>query len=312
MDGNTTRYYSFHRYVKERFGEKLYKVLLDGGFTCPNRDGTVGTGGCIFCSAKGSGDFVCDRNLSVTEQIEQGKERVKQKKEGQKYIAYFQAFTNTYGPVDYLRKIFTEAICHPDIAALAIGTRPDCLPEDVLGLLEELNRRKPVWVELGLQTIHEDTAAFIRRGYRLPVFRNAVEELAKRDLDVIVHLILGLPGESRERILESVAYLNRLPVRGVKLSMLYLLRDTDLAAVYEKSPFPICSMEEYTDLIVDCIACLRPDIVLHRLTGDGPKDLLIAPLWSTRKRVVMNLIHKKLEQYDIVQGCRAEQRSPRG
>lgn len=304
MDGNTTRYYSFHQYIKEQFGEKLYKVLLNGNFTCPNRDGKVGIGGCIFCSSKGSGDFACDGDLSIYEQIEQGKNLVKNKKEGQKYIAYFQAFTNTYGPVEYLRQIFTEAMEHPDIAVLAIGTRPDCLPEEVLELLDELNKIKPVWVELGLQTIHENTARFIRRGYELPVFQRAVEELHKRNLDIVVHLILGLPGETEDKILESIAYLNQLPIQGVKLSLLHILKDTDLAGYYEQYPFPVYSMEEYVDLVVTCIAHLREDIVIHRLTGDGPRELLIAPLWSSQKRVVMNKIHKRLKECNVVQGCK--------
>jgi radical SAM protein (TIGR01212 family) len=304
MDGDSNRYYSFHQYVKAQYGEKLYKVLLNGNFTCPNRDGKVGTGGCIFCSAKGSGDFACDGDLSITEQIEQGKKLVKNKKEGQKYIAYFQAFTNTYGPVEYLCKIFTEAISHPDIAVLAIGTRPDCLPEDVLDLLEELNKIKPVWIELGLQTIHEETAKFIRRGYPLSVFQQAVVQLQKRNIDVVVHLILGLPNETNQMILESIAYLNQLPIQGVKLSLLHILKDTDLAGYYEEHPFPVYSMEEYVDLVVDCIAHLREDIVIHRLTGDGPRKLLVAPLWSCQKRVVMNTIHKKLKDDNITQGCR--------
>lgn len=304
MDGSTTRYYTLNQYIQEQFGQKLYKVLLNGNFTCPNRDGTVGTGGCIFCSTKGSGDFACDGDLSIAEQIEQGKKMVKNKKEGQRYIAYFQAFTNTYGPVEYLRKIYTEAIEHPDIAVLAIGTRPDCLPEDVLDLLEELNRIKPVWVELGLQTIHEETAGFIRRGYPLSVFQQAVEQLHRRQIDVVVHLILGLPNETNHMILESIEYLNQLPIQGIKLSLLHILKNTDLAGYYEQHPFHVYSMNEYVDLVADCIAHLREDIVLHRLTGDGPKELLVAPLWSCKKRVVMNTIHKKLKDDNIIQGCR--------
>lgn len=302
MDWHGKRYYSFDSFLKNRFGEKIYKVSLDGGFTCPNRDGTIGTGGCIFCSEGGSGDFASDARLSVSDQITQGISLVAAKNPSSRYIAYFQAFTNTYAPVSRLRKLFTEAIEDSRIAALAIGTRPDCLPDNVLALLKELNERKPVFVELGLQTIHPVTAGLIRRGYPLSCFEEAVRNLSSIGVWTVVHLILGLPGETEDMMLESVRYLNFLPIHGVKFSMLHILKGTDLADIYREKPFPVFTMESYVNLILQCIGNLRSDIVIHRLTGDGPKDLLIAPLWSLRKRTVLNNIAHQLKVQDIRQG----------
>ena len=302
MDWHGKRYYSFDSFLKNRFGEKIYKVSLDGGFTCPNRDGTIGTGGCIFCSEGGSGDFASDARLSVSDQITQGISLVAAKNPSSRYIAYFQAFTNTYAPVSRLRKLFTEAIEDSRIAALAIGTRPDCLPDNVLALLKELNERKPVFVELGLQTIHPVTAGLIRRGYPLSCFEEAVRNLSSIGVWTVVHLILGLPGETEDMMLESVRYLNFLPIHGVKFSMLHILKGTDLADLYRENPFPVFTMESYVNLILQCIGNLRSDIVIHRLTGDGPKDLLIAPLWSLRKRTVLNNIAHQLKVQDIRQG----------
>lgn len=302
MDWHGKRYYSFDSFLKNRFGEKIYKVSLDGGFTCPNRDGTIGTGGCIFCSEGGSGDFASDARLSVSDQITQGISLVAAKNPSSRYIAYFQAFTNTYAPVSRLRKLFTEAIEDSRIAALAIGTRPDCLPDNVLALLKELNERKPVFVELGLQTIHPVTAGLIRRGYPLSCFEEAVRNLSSIGVWTVVHLILGLPGETEDMMLESVRYLNSLPIHGVKFSMLHILKGTDLADIYREKPFPVFTMESYVNLILQCIGNLRNDIVIHRLTGDGPKDLLIAPLWSLRKRTVLNNIAHQLKVQDIRQG----------
>ena len=302
MDWHGKRYYSFDSFLKNRFGEKIYKVSLDGGFTCPNRDGTIGTGGCIFCSEGGSGDFASDARLSVSDQITQGISLVAAKNPSSRYIAYFQAFTNTYAPVSRLRKLFTEAIEDSRIAALAIGTRPDCLPDNVLALLKELNERKPVFVELGLQTIHPVTAGLIRRGYPLSCFEEAVRNLSSIGVWTVVHLILGLPGETEDMMLESVRYLNSLPIHGVKFSMLHILKGTDLADIYLEKPFPVFTMESYVNLILQCIGNLRSDIVIHRLTGDGPKDLLIAPLWSLRKRTVLNNIAHQLKVQDIRQG----------
>lgn len=302
MRWDEKRYYSLDYYLKQTYGEKLYKIALDGGMTCPNRDGTLGVRGCIFCSAGGSGDFAGDRRTSITEQIEAGKAQSIRKHSGFSYIAYFQAYTNTYAPVSYLRSVFTEAINHPDIRILSIATRPDCLNDDVLALLAELNKKKPVWVELGLQTIHEETAQFIRRGYKLPVFEDALRKLRKIGITVIVHTILCLPGESREMMLDTIRYLNTQDIQGIKLQLLHILKHTDLADYYEKPPFHLPSREEYYELLGMCICSLRPDIVIHRLTGDGPKQLLVAPLWTGNKRQVLNGMQRYFKEQNIWQG----------
>ena len=270
--------------------------------TCPNRDGTVGRGGCIFCSASGSGDFAGSRLLSITEQLRQGKADLALKRPVHSYIAYFQAFTNTYAPVSHLERIFTEALRDPEVRILSIATRPDCLGEPVLDLLERLARIKSVWIELGLQTIHPGTAAYIRRGYALPVFEQAVQNLRRRRISVIVHTILCLPGETRQQMFETLDYLNRRDIQGIKLQLLHILRDTDLAAEYESHPFPVPDMAEYITLLGECISRLRPDLTIHRLTGDGPKELLIAPLWTGNKRTVLNRLHQYLKEQDIWQG----------
>ena len=295
-------YHSLDYMLRERFGEKVYKVTLNGGMSCPNRDGKLGTRGCIFCSAGGSGDFAADSSLSITEQIDRQISILSAKRPIHKYIAYFQAFTNTYAPVEYLEKIFTEALSHPGIAALSIGTRPDCLGKDVVTLLSRLNRQKPVWVELGLQTIHEKTAAYIRRGYPLSCFEDAVRRLRKEDLEVIVHTILGLPGESTQDILNTMEYLNHQDIQGIKLQLLHVLRGTDLASDYEKGLFCTYERDEYISLVISCLEHLRPDIVIHRITGDGPKDLLISPLWASRKREVLNLLHHQMKENPTYQG----------
>ncbi len=297
-----SRFRSLNDDLRERFGEKLYKLTLNGGCTCPNRDGTLGTRGCIFCSEGGSGEFAASPQLSIQEQIEDGKRRLAGKRPVKKYIAYFQAYTNTYAPVEHLRRVFTEAISCPEIAVLSIATRPDCLGEEVLELLEELNRRKPVWVELGLQTIHEKTASFIRRGYSLPVFDRAVKELEARGIEIIVHTILGLPGETADMMLDTVRYVNSTPAAGIKLQLLHILKHTDLADYYQHTGFHILTMNEYVDLVIRCLEVCRPDLVIHRLTGDGPKDLLIAPEWSQAKRQVLNTIQKELKRRNTFQG----------
>ena len=302
MRWDEKRYYSLDYYLKQTYGEKLYKIALDGGMTCPNRDGTLGVRGCIFCSAGGSGDFAGDRRTSITEQIEAGKAQSIRKYSSFSYIAYFQAYTNTYAPVSYLRSVFTEAINHPDIRILSIATRPDCLNDDVLALLAELNKKKPVWVELGLQTIHEETAQFIRRGYKLPVFEDALRKLRKIGITVIVHTILCLPGESREMMLDTIRYLNTQDIQGIKLQLLHILKHTDLADYYEKHPFYLPSREEYYELLGMCICNLRPDIVIHRLTGDGPRKLLVAPLWTGNKRQVLNGMQRYFKGQNIWQG----------
>lgn len=292
-------------YLKNTYGHKVYKLSLNGGMTCPNRDGTIGTGGCIFCSEGGSGDFATSCELGITEQIEQAKELVRRKITEGSYIAYFQAYTNTYAPVEYLRKIFTEAIMHPDVEILSIATRPDCISEEILELLKELNQIKPVWIELGLQTANEGSARFIRRGYENKIFENVVKQLISCGIGVIVHIIIGIPGESEEDLLNTIAYINQFAIQGVKLQLLHVLRGTDLARIYEERPFRIYSMEEYADILCLILEHLRSDIVIHRLTGDGPKKLLIEPKWSGNKRVVMNYIHNEIRKREIMQGAKA-------
>ncbi len=296
------RYYSLDYYIKQTFGEKLYKISLDGGMTCPNRDGKIGTGGCIFCSRGGSGDFAARRTLSITDQIEAGKAQSNEKFKGSHYIAYFQAYTNTYAPIEYLKKCFTEAINHPDILALSIATRPDCLGDEVINLLKDLNQIKPVWVELGLQTIHKKTSDLIRRGYDLPVFEQAANKLRLAGLNVIVHTILYLPGESEADMLATLAYLNHQDIQGIKLQLLHVLDDTDLADYYKEQKFHLPDMDEYLTFLGKCISSLRPDMVIHRVTGDGPKSILIEPKWTGNKRLVLNTLQKLLKEQDIWQG----------
>lgn len=288
-------YYSLNRYLQDTFGEKVYKIALDGGFTCPNRDGTKGTGGCIFCSGAGSGEFAGSPEDSVTVQIEKGKGLLEGKIKNGKYIAYFQAYTNTYAPPEKLRRLYEEAISHPDIAALSIATRPDCLPGEVLLLLEEMNRRKPVWVELGLQTIHERTAEYIRRGYPLAAYDEAVKKLKEIGVQVVVHVILGLPGETAEEMKETVSYVGGSGADGIKLQLLHVMRGTDLEKDYREGKFRVMEMEEYVDLVADCIALLPERMVIHRMTGDGARKDLVAPLWSTDKKRVLNALHRALE-----------------
>lgn len=296
------RYNSLDYYIKETFHEKLYKLSLNAGCTCPNRDGTCGTRGCIFCSRGGSGDFAADVSLSIPEQLRVEKEKKKSKYSGHSYIAYFQAYTNTYGPLEVLEKAFTQALTDPEVKVLSIATRPDCLSAEILDLLERLSLIKPVWIELGLQTIHESTAEFIRRGYPLPVFEEALKKLRALGLSVIVHTILYLPGESEADMLETIEYLNRQDIQGIKLQLLHVLKDTDLYDYYLEHPFFLPTMEEYLELLGTCLCCLRPDIVIHRLTGDGPKSLLAAPLWTGNKRLVLNQMEKSFRERNIWQG----------
>lgn len=289
-------YLSFNKYLKDKFGQKVYKISLDGGFTCPNRDGKTGTRGCIFCSKGGSGDFAESREMSITEQIESGKKKVEKKIKSGKYIAYFQAFTNTYAPVEMLRQKYEEAINHPDIVALSIATRPDCLGDDVLRLLDEMNKIKPVFVELGLQTIHQKSAKYIRRGYDLSVYDKAVRDLKEIGVNVVVHVILGLPNESENDMLETVKYVCESGANGIKLQLLHVIDGTDLAKDYEKGLFKTLEFDEYVNLIVKCVKIIPKDIVIHRLTGDGAKKDLIAPLWSADKKRVLNAINKALRE----------------
>ena len=298
-------YHSLDYELKRQFGQKIYKVSLDGGMSCPNRDGTVGTGGCTFCSQGGSGEFAVGRTgyPDVWEQIEQAKTRVHRKISGEgKYIAYFQSYTNTYAPVDYLRTLFERAITHPDIVALSVGTRPDCLGPDILGLLEDLNRVKPVWVELGLQTIHPESARYLRRGYDLPVFDRAVKDLKAIGVTVIVHQILGLPGETPEMMAETARYIGQSGAEGVKLHLLHVLRNTDLAAEWQAGRVQTLELEEYISILELCLRNLPPEAVIHRLTGDGAKRDLLAPLWSGDKKRVLNAIHQAFLKDDLIQG----------
>lgn len=294
-------YYSLNEYLKTTFGEKVYKISLNGKMTCPNRDGKIDTRGCIFCSRGGSGEFSADCLLSVTEQIEQAKQRIKAKTDCRKFIAYFQPFTNTYASVDYLRKIFYEAIHSDEIVALSIATRPDCLPDDVVSLLDELNKIKPVWVELGLQSIHTKTAEYIRRGYDLDVYDEAVRKLRKINVNIITHLIIGLPNESTEMILQSVKYAGKRS-DGVKLQLLHVLKNTDLCDEYEAHKFKTLTLEEYCEILGNCIEVLPENVVIHRLTGDGDKKILVAPMWSADKKRVLNTINKYLRDNNITQG----------
>lgn len=289
------KYTTLNSYLKGKFGCKVYKISLDCGFTCPNRDGTVSTGGCIFCSEGGSGDFAESRTLSVTEQIENGKQRVKAKIKDGKYIAYFQAFTNTYADTNHLRELYTQAINHPDIIALSIATRPDCLEQEKVELLGELNKIKPIFVELGLQTINEKTAKYINRGYTLDVYDSAVDRLHEKGINVVTHLIIGLPNESKEDMLSSVKYVCK-KTDGIKLQLLHILRGTRLEKDYIDGKFEALTLEEYTDIIADCVKVIPENVVIHRLTGDGAKKDLIAPLWSADKKRVLNTINKRLSE----------------
>lgn len=297
-------YRSLNEYLKEEYGMKLYKLALDAGRTCPNRDGTCGSRGCIFCSGDGSGDFAADKRLGITEQLHMAKQRVQQKlpKEAVGYIAYFQAFTNTYGTVEELEPMFLEAISDESVMVLSIATRPDCLSEGILAMLERLQQKIPVWVELGLQTIQERTAEYIRRGYKNEVYDRAVAELKQRRIPVITHVILGLPGETAEDMIETVDYVGRTGTQGIKLQLLHVLRGTDLAAEYEAGKVRTLELSEYIDILELCIRHLPPSMVIHRLTGDGPKRLLLAPEWSGNKRLVLNTIHQEFRKRNVEQG----------
>ena len=322
---NDKRYHSLDYYLKNTYGTKMYKLALNAGMTCPNRDGKLGTTGCIFCSQGGSGEFAASKYLSIPEQIEEAKLLINTKvkrsiKVGDdsynvsddgltpedaklnkvKYIAYFQAYTNTYAPINYLRKVFYEAIKSSDVEIISIATRPDCLGPDVLDLIAEINRIKPVWIELGLQTMHEKTAKVIKRGYKLNVFENAVTDLNKIGVNIIVHLILGLPGETEQDMLDTINYIAKQHIHGVKLQLLHILKNTALVNLMPS--MHILTMEEYTDLVIKCIERLPQEIVIHRLTGDGPKGTLLAPLWSKDKLTVMNTINHKMKEQDTWQG----------
>lgn len=295
-------YHALNEELQKRFGVKAYKLALDGGFTCPNRDGTRGTRGCIFCSGSGSGEFAADSSSAIPQQIAQAKQRIAAKYRTGKYIAYFQNFTNTYGSIERMEQLFGAAIRHPEVVALSVATRPDCLPDEVLALLQTLNTQKPVWVELGLQTIHPQSAAYIRRGYDLPVFDDAVKQLKQAGLETIVHQIIGLPGESDAQIIQTAQYIGQSGADGIKLHLLHVLRGTDLALDYAAGKFETLTLEHYISLLERCLQVLPPEVVIHRLTGDGAKRDLIAPLWSADKKRVLNAIRTAFIHDNLVQG----------
>ena len=299
-------YYSLDAYCKHTFMHKCYKIALDAHMTCPNRDGTLGSKGCIFCSAGGSGDFaVSTPGKSIDRQIMEGLSLFQHKKVGNHLIAYFQAYTNTYAPVEYLEQIYSQALDHPDICGISIATRPDCLPEEVLALLSSLKERYPrkfLWVELGLQSMHESTAAFIRRGYDLTCFADSFRRLSERSIPTIVHVILGLPGETPEDMYATIRYLNSCRPFGIKLQLLHVLEGTDLAALYKSGAFDILSKDDYLDILIHCLELLHPETVIHRVTGDGPKELTLAPLWSLHKRDVLNSLHALMRSRGSFQG----------
>lgn len=296
-----SHYYSLNEYYRQKFGKKVYRLAISGGMTCPNRDGTLDTRGCIFCSAGGSGEFAACAALSVTEQLEQAKRRVRAKTKDDRYIAYFQPFTNTYADPDTLRRLYREAIAPEDIVGLAIGTRPDCLPPGVIALLKEINAVKPVTVELGLQTIHEQTAAYLRRGYPLSVYDDAVKALKAAGIGVVTHVILGLPGETEDMMLSTVSYVGER-TDGVKLQLLHVIEGTDLAKDYAAGAFETLSPDAYVRILCRCIEVLPPHVVICRLTGDGDKRTLIAPQWSADKKRVLNEINRTMDAENIRQG----------
>jgi len=299
-------YRSFNEEMRKRFGCKMYKIALDGGFTCPNRDGTLDTRGCIFCSGRGSGDFAFGGE-DIEKQIEYAMALVSAKNKGGKYIAYFQNFTSTYASASKLRMLYENAIAHPQVVALSIGTRPDCVSDDVVELLSEINRIKPVWVELGLQTIHEKTAEYIRRGYKLPVYDDAVKRLKAAGVEVITHMIIGLPGETKEDMIETAKYIGQAGSDGIKLQLLHVLKGTDLEKDYAAGKFVLPTLEEYIDILEACLSVLPENIIIHRLTGDGAKSELVAPLWSADKKRVLNAINRAFNAHDLVQGSALKQ-----
>jgi radical SAM protein (TIGR01212 family) len=302
MNWGDKRYYSLNYYLREKFKCKVYKISLDAGFSCPNRDGKINTVGCVFCSERGSGDYAGDSGLTIHQQFENIKSIMSQKWKEGKYIAYFQAYTNTYAPAEVLRQKYEEAINEEGVVALAIATRPDCLPEEVLDLLQELSKKVYVWVELGLQTVNENTAIKINRGYSIDVFESALKNLRERGIDVVCHVIFGLPGESKEDMLNTVRYLSKKDVQGIKFHLLHLLKNTPMVKLYNDGGLKFMEQEEYVEIICRSIAVLRPDIVIHRLTGDAPRSLLIGPMWSLKKWEILNSIDNMLKSKNLYQG----------
>jgi radical SAM protein (TIGR01212 family) len=296
---NGKRYHSLNYFLRDKFEEKVFKISLDGGFSCPNRDGKISSGGCLFCSERGSGDYAGDRELSITKQFNDIKEMMSHKWKSGKYIAYFQAYTNTYAPAEELRRKYEEALNQDGVVAIAIATRPDCLGDDVLNLLEEMNNKVYLWIELGLQTSNDETAKRINRGYKLETFETAMKKLRERNIDVVVHDILGLPGETKEDMLKTIDYIAHSGAKGIKFHLLHLMKQTPMVKVYEKGELEFLSQKDYIELITKGIAILPKDMVVHRLTGDAPRELLIGPMWSLKKWEVLNSIDKALEENDL-------------
>ncbi|QAA30642.1 TIGR01212 family radical SAM protein [Clostridium manihotivorum] len=295
-------YHTLNYFLREKFGEKVFKISLDAGFTCPNRDGTISKGGCLFCSERGSGDFAGDRCFSISSQFGDIKNMMLKKWKNGKYIAYFQAYTNTYAPVEVLREKYEEALAQEDVVAIAIATRPDCLDEDVLDLLEEINKKVYLWIELGLQTVNDETAKIINRGYKLEVFEEALKKLKERSIDVVAHCIFGLPGETEQDMINTVDYIAHSGVKGVKFHLLHLLKDTPLVKLYEQGKLNFLTQEQYINLICKALTMLPEDVVVHRLTGDAPRDSLIGPMWSLKKWEILNEIDNNMKKCNFYQG----------
>ena len=299
---NGKRYHSLNYFLRNKFNEKVFKISLDGGFSCPNRDGTISSGGCLFCSESGSGDYAGSRTLSIGKQFCDVKEMMNKKWKEGKYIAYFQAFTNTYAPIEDLRRKYNEAIKQEGVVALAIATRPDCLGDDVLDLLEEINKEVYVWVELGLQTVSDETARKINRGYKLEVYEDAIRRLKERNIDFVTHCIFGLPGETKKDMLKTVEYVAHTGSKGIKFHLLHLMKNTPMVKLYERGELEFMSQDDYIDLICKSISIIPEDMIVHRLTGDSPRDLLIGPMWSLKKWEVLNSIDKAMVDNDVYQG----------
>ena len=301
-DWNGKRFHNLNYFLRNKFGEKVFKISLDGGFSCPNRDGTISKGGCLFCSERGSGDFAGDRDFSISRQFNDIKTMMSKKWKSGKYIAYFQAYTNTYAPIDVLKQKYEEALKQEGVVALAIATRPDCLGDEVLDLLEEINKKFYVWVELGLQTCNDETARKINRGYKLEVFEDAIKRLKERNIDFVVHSIFGLPGETKEDMLKTVDYIAHSGAQGVKFHLLHLMKGTPLVKLYERGELEFLEEEDYIDLLCKSVEMLPQEMVIHRLTGDAPRDLLIGPMWSLKKWEILNAIDRTMEENDVYQG----------
>jgi radical SAM protein (TIGR01212 family) len=301
------RFWTANDFYQQRFGKKVFRVSLNGGFTCPNKDGTAGFGGCVYCSPSGSGDFSGDPRTPLKTQFEEQVAMMRVKWPTGAPLVYFQANTNTYAPTDALRRLYEEALAlRADIVGIVVATRPDCIPESTLDLLEELAKRTFVGVELGLQSIHPQTALWLNRGHDLACFDDAVYRLEKRGIHVVAHIINSLRGETREHMLDTIRHLNRLPLHGVKIHMLHVMKHTRLAKEFAEDPFELLSQDAYCELVADQIELMRPDLIVYRVTGDAPSEQLIAPEWTRKKFVVQNEIDKRLRRRGSFQGSRYE------